>query len=61
MYDSILVIMDRFTKMARYLPVHEDITVGELADVVARKHVLPETGLPHTIISDRGLVFYARF
>ena len=45
-YDSILVIMDRYTKMARYLPTRKDIKVEELSDVIMNKHVLRGAGLP---------------
>ena len=33
MYDSILVIVDRFTKMARYIPINATINALELAEV----------------------------
>jgi hypothetical protein len=32
-YDAILVVMDRCTKMARYIPVNHDIDAPELAEV----------------------------
>ena len=60
-YDSILVIMDRYTKMARYLPTRKDIKAEELADVIMNKHVLRGAGLPQSIVSDKGSVFNARY
>ena len=50
-YDSILVIVDRLTKMVHYKPVQITINVPGLAEVildfVARHH-----GLPDSIVSD---------
>ncbi len=55
-YDSILVIVDRLTKMVHYEPVKVTIDAPDLAevilDVVVRHH-----GLPYSIVSDRGSVF----
>ena len=59
-YDSILVIVDRLTKMVHYEPVKVIIDVPGLVeviiDVVVRHH-----GLPHSIISDRGAIFTSKF
>ena len=59
-YDSILVIIDRPTKMVHYKPVRVTIDAPGLAeviiDVVVRHH-----GLPDSIVSDRGSVFTSKF
>ena len=59
-YDSILVIVDRLTKMVHYEPVLTMITAPWLAeviiDVVVRHH-----GLPDSFVSDRGSVFTSKF
>ena len=59
-YDSILVIVDRLTKMVHYEPVKVTIDAPGLAeviiDVVVRHH-----GLPDSIISDRGAIFISKF
>ena len=59
-YDSILVIVDRLTKMVHYEPVKVTIDAPGLAeviiDVVVRHH-----GLPDSIVSDRGSVFTSKF
>ena len=59
-YDSILVIIDRLTKMVHYEPVKVTIDAPRLAeviiDVVIRHH-----GLPNSIISDRGAIFTSKF
>jgi hypothetical protein len=38
-YDSILVVVDRFTKLARYIPVKKTLDASELADVFIRRIV----------------------
>ena len=59
-YDSILVIVDRLTKMVHYEPVKVTIDAPGLAeviiDVVVRHH-----GLPDSIVTDRGLLFTSKF
>ena len=59
-YDSILVIVDRLTKMVHYEPVKVTIDAPGLAevilDVVVRHH-----GLPNSIVSDRGSLFTSKF
>ena len=59
-YDSILVIVDRLTKMVHYEPVKVTINAPGLAeviiDVVVRYH-----GLPDSIISDWGAIFTSKF
>jgi hypothetical protein len=52
--DSIWVIVDRLTKTAHFIAVHQ---YAELyMDQIVRLH-----GIPKTIISDRGTQFVARF
>ena len=59
-YNSILVIINRLTKMVYYKPVKITIDAPELAkvtiDVVVQHH-----GLPDSIISDRGAIFTSKF
>ena len=59
-YDSILVIVDRLTKMVHYEPVKITIDAPGLAeviiDVVVRHH-----GLPDSIVTDRGSLFTSKF
>lgn len=59
-FDSILVVVDRYTKYARYIPVKKTITAEELA-VVFEKHILTTFGAPDGIVSDRGSVFTSHF
>ena len=59
-YDSILIIVDRLTKMVHYEPVKVTIDAPGLAeviiDVVVRHH-----GLPDSIVTDRGSLFTSKF
>ena len=57
-YNSILVVVDRLTKMAYFIPTTEKTTVGGLARLF-RNNVWKLYGLPESIISDRGLQFIA--
>jgi len=58
-YDSILVVVDRFTKMVHFIPTTEKTSTEGLArlfrDNIWKLHVLPDS-----IISDRGPQFVAR-
>ena len=58
-YNSILVIVNRLTKMVYYESVNVTINalgLGEVIDVVVYHHELPDS-----IISDRGLLFTSKF
>jgi hypothetical protein len=59
-HDSILVIVDRLTKTAHFLPVHTTCNAKKYAEIyldqIVRLH-----GIPKTIISNRGMLFVARF
>jgi transposase InsO family protein len=59
-YDAILVIVDRYTKMARYIPTQKTATSTDLADLFIHE-IVRFFGLPHGIVSDRGSVFTSRF
>ena len=59
-HDSIWVIVDRFTKVAHFLPVRTDYTTGQYAQLfiaeIVRLH-----GVPLNIVSDRDKIFVSRF
>ena len=57
-YDSILVVVDQFTKMAHFVPMTEKTMAEELARLF-RDNVWQLHGLPESIISDRGPQFVA--
>ena len=59
-FDSILTVVDRFTKMAHFLPCTKTINSQETTDLVMRE-VFRHHGLPDDIISDRGPQFISTF
>jgi len=58
-YDSILVVVDRLTKMVHFIPTTEKMSAEELARLF-RDNMWKLHGLPESIISDRGPQFTAR-
>jgi len=59
-YTMILVIMDRLTKMAIYLPRRKDINSPELARVVFQ-HLINKLGVADGIVTDHGTQFTSLF
>jgi hypothetical protein len=59
-HDSIWVVVDRFTKAARFLPVHTMYNANKYAEIYLDQ-IICLYGIPKTIISDRGAQFIARF
>ena len=59
-YNSILVIVDRFTKIARYLAIKKTITAEELRELFFFK-IAYRFGIPAGVVSNRGLVFTSTF
>ena len=59
-YDALMVVVDRFSKMAHYVPVWKDIDAKELARIFLRE-VFRHHGAPETIVSDRGPFLVAKY
>ncbi|MBW0591415.1 hypothetical protein O181_131130 [Austropuccinia psidii MF-1] len=59
-FDSILVVVDRFSKMAIFIPTYGNITALELAQIFI-SHLFSKHGLPVSIMSDRGSLFVSSF
>ncbi|KAK4684314.1 putative transposase, partial [Tremellales sp. Uapishka_1] len=59
-YDAILVVVDRLTKMAIFIPSSTTVTAMDVADHYVT-HVFSKHGLPNDIISDRGSEFTSSF
>ena len=59
-YTGILVIVDRLTKMAIYLPWGKDIHSPELAQMYF-EHVICKGGVRDNIVTDRGKEFTSGF
>ena len=59
-YDSIWVIVDRFTKVAHFLPVKTSYTARQYAQLYLDR-IVSLHGISKTIILDRGAQFIAWF
>jgi hypothetical protein len=55
-YDAILVVVDRYTKAARYIPTTGSINAEELADLFLTE-IAFKTGTPRSLVTDRGSLF----
>ncbi|KAD7116632.1 hypothetical protein E3N88_03900 [Mikania micrantha] len=58
--DTIWAIMDRLTKSAHFLPIHESYSSEKMAETYVRE-VVSRHGVPVTIISDRDTRFTSHF
>ncbi|MBW0492000.1 hypothetical protein O181_031715 [Austropuccinia psidii MF-1] len=59
-FDSILVVVDRLSKIAIFIPAYGTITALELAQIFI-SHVFSKHGLPVSIFIDRGSLFVSSF
>ncbi|MBW0568846.1 hypothetical protein O181_108561 [Austropuccinia psidii MF-1] len=59
-FDSILVVVDRFSKMAIFIPTYSTITALDLPQIFV-SNVFSKHGLPVSIVSDRGSLFVSSF
>ena len=59
-YDSILVVVDKLTKYAHFIPWREKSNAEDLAKVVLKK-IICNHSIPQSIISDRDKLFTSKF
>ncbi|EKD01739.1 retrotransposon nucleocapsid protein [Trichosporon asahii var. asahii CBS 8904] len=59
-FNSILVFVDRFTKMAVFVPTTTSLTAEGFAKLFIR-YVFCRFGLPSSLVTDRGSLFTSRF
>ena len=59
-FDAILTVVDRFSKMAHFIPARSTDSAEILASQFLR-HIFRIHGRPRSIISDRGVTFVADF
>ena len=59
-YDAILVLVDRYTKAAKYIPTTKKLKADELADLFMQQ-VVYHVGAPRSLVSDRDSLFTSDF
>jgi len=59
-YDSILVIVDHYTKMTRYLSIKKTLTVVKLTELFFKKIAL-KYEISNDIITDKNSLFINAF
>jgi hypothetical protein len=59
-YDFILVVVDKLTKMAHFIPTNQEVSAKQVATLVLRE-VVRLHGVPSNIISDRDPRFVSAF
>jgi hypothetical protein len=58
--NAILVVVDQYTKAARYFRCRDTLDAAGLAEIIARKLVLRSAGVPESVVSDHGPQFTAK-
>lgn len=59
-YDAILVVVDRYTKMAKFIPTTSDITAPEFA-ALFHENIELQYGSPKGVVSDRDTRITSKF
>ena len=59
-YDSVLVFIDRLTKMSHLIPCNKTTSAPEFARMFL-DHIIRLHGIPDSIVSDRGSIFTSQF
>jgi len=57
--DAIMVVVDRFSKMAHFIPTKDEATVQDMGRFFS--HIFKHHGLPKDIVSNRDLKFTSKF
>jgi hypothetical protein len=60
MYDFIMIVINRFTKYAYFIPYFESFLAEDLA-YIFYKYIIANHGFPQRIISNKNKLFISRF
>jgi hypothetical protein len=60
LHDSIMVVVDKLTKAAHFIPLKTTHKVADVADIFM-KEVAQLHGIPKTIVSDKDPKFTSNF
>ncbi len=55
-YDAILVVVDRYSKMVQFVSCNKETTAEELAEIMESK-IIKYFGMFKSCVSDRGSLF----
>ncbi len=59
-YNNIFIIMERFTKYNKFIPVNESYLTKDLVDIIIQK-IINNYRLPNEFITDKDTTFASRF
>jgi hypothetical protein len=59
-FDCILVVVDKFSKFAHFLPLKHPYTASKVAELFV-DNIYKLHGMPKVLVSDRDLVFTSQF
>lgn len=59
-YNVILVVMDRFTKYAHFLPLKHPFTAAQVAKLFLQ-NIVKLHGMPRLMVSDKDKIFTSHF
>jgi hypothetical protein len=59
-YDTILNVVDRYSKMVRYIPYIGATNALEMAKLLIHE-IFTKYGVPRSIVSDRGTTFIVEY
>ena len=59
-YSVIMVVIDRLSKFAHFLPLKHDFSSKQVAEIFVQ-HIIKLHGFPRLIVSDRDRLFVSKF
>ncbi len=60
-HNTILVVVNRYTKQMSYFPCHDTLDAVKLAEILTKKLVLRGAGVPQRVVSDHMPQFTSKF